>query len=1243
MEFGMRSYNDIENALRQIDEVTFERLVAFYLRRQHRELVELVVTGMNDQGETIPCPIDATLYIPGDPPSAIAVASTTTNRNDLPTKWLSTGKKRGDLPKAVDELAQWRKNEHNIKCILFLVTNCWLGSDTKLYRSAVQRGLEAGVEVHIIEGSRLLDFLQHDREGQYARQKLLGIEADRLSESLLHEIALVSLQQHRNRFELMPSNPATEIMRDARERVLGVLEASHKPVVGIRGASGMGKSVLLRQIGSEINSNGGLALWVPAEFVEPGISVASLLLNVLRCFYPSLSETAGEEAMEIARELPRGLMLLVDDVNRLENPRRALDAIRGWTSPSGPVGNSTPISDTVGLRFLMPVWRAQVIAAPFEPRKQTPDWEFVEIGLYSTDERERLAESLAATLGASARRVVELLDGDPFLCGLASHRSGFREGLSRSEFVRQILEDTVRDAAREAAEVGANRGIFATESECVAALDALIRLMLSDSDPEPELIRVREKLGDRTADLLHVLARTNRLGWIETGRDLWRWKHDRLRDALIGRWLARNVLSHNGQGYNREQRVWLSHPGLAEAWAMALLFLTDATMLYSAVDLLASCQPLALAEALRLRLFTEEFGVGDHMADGLRSALADFDETKDELVGCPMDSVLYKLARTDDPLVLRITGGLPRSWNIWAARLRNGELQSGFEWVSHEQARSGSDSPLRTYYTLLEDAISTFASLRSSSREGVAAQLSKTMENRQMCSTGMMLAGYIGWPELSKVIVDAWDSLSDDEKHGVLPPAIWALSRCGDELHSHKLEEMLLMACDEQNCSSGDRLSSLRLALQRWPVTTAAANTWAGVARQHPEARRTVCYLMQEIDDPATIETCVRLSAEGNAYWSFSRHGESVDPLATVQFEPIVPAKAVTRDQLWELVKDTSNAKLRKAAFRYWRQAAVPGDLEKLRSIQPEDDLFRDALRFRLRLRDRTAAPLLVERMREDPVFWAAYAPLVWREPGIEEVFFEVLEAALSDSGWGSSSAIQYLPPDSVRRLLATHQDLLLRTPRTWPRLWRTDVPEALTFVQQAISQAEPEILQYLFGSVGVPVSRRMLDALVPVLGRLPEVDVSWLATVALRSGHHEWVQRHIVLMNLESDRHYSWVDEDRLADILTLASRAVPKGVKALLWESDLIMLDYRPDVEGASEMIMRTARNWLGETPEYARLVVGGMLVAAFGRAEDATWWSQLRPADERAQDVWQKSLFILRRRRWRVVEGTLFGAVA
>jgi hypothetical protein len=1148
-----------------------------------------------------------------------------------------------------------------------------------LARDAINKGKDNGIEIQFVEASQLEDFLNIDIDGQYIGEKLLQIPAKRLSENLLRKIADDSLAQHQLTFGIGigQNEPGKEIIRDAQSQVIAVLEQSTAALLGLRGASGTGKSTLLRQVGREINKRGGIALWVPAEEIVPNTSIPNLLLRVLQRLHPSLNCHAGDDAMRLAQQIPGGLLLLVDDVNRLPTAQQALDAIEVWEKLVSGRGLSGSQSSYSWLRFVVPLWLGQLAAQPESPTKENAKWEFVELQSYSELERARLASLLSESYPEAACQVIDALNGDPFLCGLASADIAIPLG-SRSDLIRKMFEKVLNDAATEAVKTDKE---IATPKEFVTAVEKLVELMLWAEEPEPHWEQVREALGDRTADLLHILARTNMLGWIDQseGCEFWRWKHDRLRDLVVGRWLAKNALPQFVEGNDSgEIQTWLSDPGLAEAWGLALVFLSKANIRANALTVLSQDQPLALTEVLRLNVFPNEHNLGRLIVEGLRQTLTTSNAGVCEYVNGSQNLILLRLAQTDNTTVLNVTEDLPPDWYVCAARLRNGDISAGLECINDELEK-GYFLP-NIEFSLIEQAIEAFVTLHERNRDEVVNQLVQVMKQPELTVAAITFAGYLAWSELSRPVWDTWNALShsDSEKLVATVPTIWTLSRSGDDSIQSELETALLFTrelneLDQVNREQGrgniphgrERLwrhwSSQLGSSLRWSITPLAAKTWVKVIDKDTEIRNVMWGMLRMIDHPTTIEAYIKWGAtaiNSHIQWRENESNnvdrnirgelllreilcETIAPLREQKLKRKALVNRDTRERLWEIAEDNKSDYIKRAiAFTSWKQSATAADMECLHKIPPSDQLFEDVLKVRLRLRDKTAAQPLIERMQSRPGYWCSHAPLLYDATGVPEALLDNLELALDDpTGW-SNAIPKHLPAEGVRELVREKQDLLLKSPHTWLALWCSDVPEALSLVQQAMIQATPDDLIPFFypsNSFNHPISQRMLDALVPVLEHLSLDMRKQLAERAAQGGHGEWVQEHLSDMaTTEQVRYFFPTTEDVIA-ALTATVKVItdcvmpPQNTEEYRYFPWLLRLNSKGSSGIDLPQILRT---WLGSSPDQNQVIVAAMLLETSGTSRDISWWQNMEPEDEPARTAWSNILYLLKRRRWQKV---------
>lgn len=1236
--------------LARIEESDFETLIALYLRRRDPKLKGLIQTGINAEGKSIKCPVDGIVYVPGVRPLIVNVAVTVYELPGLRRKWLGgpQGKKfePGDIKKAEEEFAKWQhENVREAVRKLYLATNRPLENNTRLYLDAVERCTAAGIEVEVIEASQLVDFLDHDPEGQYLRQEYLGIEAGRLSESLLSQIALQSLELHQEKFGVSFSKQGIEITREAEQRLADAVEHLRAPLIGIRGASGAGKSTLARQYGVRINERGGICIWAPAEEITRNVTPAALLLRILKHFHSGLNERAGDDALDIADKIPGGIVLLTDDVNRESAPREALEAARLYVRADSRTRGDQAVPR---VSFVVPLWPEQLAS---RSAGDSADWKFIELGFYTAQEKEELVAAHRGIDSTELASLIDALNGDPFFCGLALRghpRATLVGATTRAVLAKGIIEDELGKAAGEAA---SSRRVPASPEEFVEALDELVGLMLRKEQPDPMWSEARAELNARTVELLVVLGETNRLGWIEPRSEgsRWRWKHDRLRDALAGRWLAKKIAPRlaSGEASNEDQKL-LQVPGTAEAWAWSLAFATLDERV-RLVEALAEHNPLALAEALTLVGFPDGDAARSSVIEGLRRGLEGFELSGDTFVVSPQWPLLRRLSETDDPVILEVTESMNRNWHVWLARFRNGDTRAALRLMRQEGAWD--EFLPATQFSTLERAVEAYARARGNNRVEVADELEHASDSPKDVVGVMTLCGYLAWHELAHTAWKAWESFDEEGRQATLVPLIWALSRCADESMQDKLEVALLRArgwSDEDNVEGNTHHGSdrhwsfvepLRFALRR-EMTPESSETWAKVATEQEDMRETFLQLLREMDHPAIVEAYVRLTSKFGGSWfdqiEGARHPGDNDGL---KLHERVPVTAASRERLWQIVEGDGTERLRQVAFWLWKRFPVESDIEKLHNIEESNPLFNQALQVRLRLHDRTATPLLIERINADPGTWCPYVYTLYHEEGVAEALFSNLESGLQSDPIEKQYVVRVprsLPPDGIRRLVSEKRELLLRTPRMWNSLWRSDSSEAMEFLTEAIPQASAEDLRCAFrlsNGNSYPVSQRMLDAIEPVLRFLPEREQSYLASLVVNAGRADWAESQglkRVTRGFKNGKLRNWINEEDALVSLNAAARAVPQGVRRV--KRTVNFYHIKSQSNKIAFNTRKLLRRWLGAAPSPESLIVGAMLIASFGTGEDVEWWAELEPDEGGGSyEPWLNALYILRRLRW------------
>jgi len=1186
------------------DAGVFEQLVALYIDASEPELKGIVQTGINLCGKTIASSVDGLhLRFVSGQQYVLFLAATTTEKKALRRKWFGGRNTRGDIKKASVLLRRWQRDLPYLKGRLILATNRFL--DETLLRELATEATARDLEIPApIEASRLSRFLDFTADGQYARHVLFGREPERINLSLLVEIAKESLVAHEHYFPFL-SGDQKSIMREATRAAMQLLRQSRASLVFLEGASGCGKSTVLRQIGALVNGGMGAALWIPGHYVELGASLSSLIGRALREYRPSLLPASGADALRMAGEADFPLVILVDDINRNVQPLRAIAALEALASIA------------TNVSFVVPIWprrRGTESAAPsHDARRDT-----VFVTSFSKEEQREMSQQLPVHL-------VDLLAGDPFLCGLADRSTRVESGGGRGVSLRQVIDARLLRATSTTADALTT----GTVSEYQEAVRSLAESCVFHDSPEPNWVDLRRGLGS-TSERLVELGSQRVIGWIdETGQaEVWRWPHERFRDLVLARAMARRLEEDEEWLKTAWVTASLANPALAEVWALTVMLLDAKGLRTQLIDALSQHQPLALSKLLRLGAVLLDDDDRGELARGIRRRL-DERTSRHHMIGDLCGMMLYDIVQTEHPIVLELLPEATQShWEL-IGRTRNGDVRAAIRLLGDENEFWPAVS-----YSFLESALSRLRDRYTRNGEDDCQSMGEGDDDVRGC---LVLSGYLQAQVGRHGIEQLWTQLPQQKRQELYPEVLWALARCGGEDIEPTLKEVLSLASELWDAADDSASSShahfiiqeVGNALSRWPIGRSVGRILARIIRDLPTGG--VGAICSRIDDPEIIEALLRAFKHPPSVW---RCRESVDPLECWEDRERFPTRPESRNRLWEIVAGREDAALRRWAFLLWREACERDDLGLLRGIGSEDPLFKDALRLRIRLRDTSAAPELTRRLHSDPEEWCSLAPALMHDKGVRHAFFESFPVAMRSRRRARPwYAARYLSRADVVELLDRERVTLLADPWAWSSVWRNGAPEAVAFMREAIAnETDTKELNYVFHSSRqpYPVTQDMLDAITPVLDKLPqralEMDLDRLAT---RSGFHEWARRHVLPRASVEYRSTHYPTHEELAQSLTSAAASVGEGEP--LWaKSGLFRWLHRSAEIG--DALRSVLCDWIGSQPETACIVVAAFVLERIGAHSDLAWWSRLHPQDAVGEEVHAHVSRVLQRRRWR-----------
>jgi len=377
------------------DRGKFERLVTLILRRADSNYAAIIQTGINSKGETIPSRVDGFCLVPGSKPEQfIFLQHTTTERSELKNKWLNDSD--GDLIKASNMAKEIREKNQEAEFTVILATNQRPSLD--LIRDTLDKAIELKLNPDIWEQSRLAGFLDGTPDGHWLRKEYLGIEAERLSQPLLDYICKNSLEAYEKGIQL--SDPRTWIPRTIDDSIRSSFLENRYTFQALVGDSGYGKSAAAYTALRKHIESGGYGLWMPPEFINNSTSIDKAIDKVFAELYPHLLAGSGEYARNL---IPEGskFILVVDDVNRSDEPSKIITRLRNWSRPYSsetPGDRTAETTQNLSSFFIIcPLWPQF-----WDPEQSKTPWtQTISIGLMTPEDGVSAVGLITSEIGRS--------------------------------------------------------------------------------------------------------------------------------------------------------------------------------------------------------------------------------------------------------------------------------------------------------------------------------------------------------------------------------------------------------------------------------------------------------------------------------------------------------------------------------------------------------------------------------------------------------------------------------------------------------------------------------------------------------------------------------------------------------------------------------------------------------------------------------------------------------------------------
>lgn len=317
-----------------LDKITdrglFEQIATSILKIANPNYICLNDTGININGETRKAPIDASGKVfYSDPPHYIYVEYTTTEIKSLKNKWLNEKATKtnplGDLIKLFNQINETKKDFPDAKFEVILCSN--KRKDDEIEKATLIKATGLCIPLSIWWQDNFLHYLDYDSKGQYIREKLLGIKAEKLSEGLLKNICQQNLKDYKKQQDGDISKLENLVDRNILFEIEKQIQDKTKSLLFINGKSGLGKSIISYQILKRyIDDNNNYGIWIDPRKLNDCTRIENLIEATIKEYQPTLVTNSINDVFSLTHDSP--LLIIIDDINRVDNSHEILVKIQ---------------------------------------------------------------------------------------------------------------------------------------------------------------------------------------------------------------------------------------------------------------------------------------------------------------------------------------------------------------------------------------------------------------------------------------------------------------------------------------------------------------------------------------------------------------------------------------------------------------------------------------------------------------------------------------------------------------------------------------------------------------------------------------------------------------------------------------------------------------------------------------------------------------------------------------------------
>ncbi|MFX1284521.1 MAG: hypothetical protein ACFFB5_12750 [Promethearchaeota archaeon] len=1077
----------------------FELLASDILRYKYPELEGLIHIGVTTSGRTRRSPLDGFLKIPySEPPHYALIQHTTVDLVSLKEKWID------DLEKA--HKISLTIQEENAVFTIYLTSNKIINDE--ICKKIYQRASELALAPILIENTIISAFLDNDENGQWLRKKYFGVIDEKLSKNRFTKLCQESLERYEH--NLFECKVESLIDREIETTLIRKIKTNKKSIFFIVGESGYGKSSIAYKTLVNLK-NSDFTLWFPPEIINNNYSLQDSLSDWFKQLYPYIESKSGEQAVRNVNVTEKNLVIVIDDINRTNNPVNILDKIIRWLK------SKEEKSFSSNIKFIIPLW-PQIFRQIKTKIERLHFIDSLFLDRYSLDEAKTVLLNGLKHMEHS-HTIVEIesfvknLGLDPFLIGLFLENLDFNRGLITVE-PHDIIYSFI------------NRCIQELGSQFMDYYQILFELsskMILENNHYPSWNYITKWFDNQNKlvalkDLVNQgkICRTDELFHLH-------FRHDRLKDYFMVENFKHYIKSNDD-----EFDELFFDPFYAPLVAKAILFR------YLSNGFLKKIQhssPLILFECLKI-IKPPDTTLANQIVKNINDWIK-VSNIKNNLDDPPnwevYHSFAWLLAETDSPFVLDITDDLPHYSNIALARLRNGSIDSGIRYCSRDGAEIlRVNDPQR-------DKILKHALMRY--KDKIIEDLRNILENPSDFKTeyirgALFIIGQLRLYELEHDLSNFWDLVQN--KAELLSLMLWATMRCCKSSINVIMEELIdfwLTLPDEGENSIKQVSSEIEFGLKK-KINPIALNILIEKANAHEKLKWPVSYLLRGVDNRSALEFVIKEASE------IKKSLEGTDKFSVWlnriddEWNPrLHRSRKMSKDSvdflrsLWE--DDLNDKYIRTISFQLWLHSLNQDDLDFLKEVQNEKLFFNLALYKRVGLGDLSCIYEYCNKLRTKP-YWVHMAYKIWSNPIIKEIIHIInSDEFVSDSPnykkdsffWDLAEVLTKIPTYKADIFIVENWDDLKSNYKIIQAALYVGTEKCLKLAKQAIINLKDRdsIFKYISSLFGCNtlgkreyLTLEKMKNLIPYLNHIPPNELGYFGQHCQKIGEVEWSKMYL-------------------------------------------------------------------------------------------------------------------------------------